>query len=175
MQAGVTLALVCVGISPSFGAVPRASDGGSRPIGYGSAMLFDTFAGLWRVVALVLSADYPVPPGKGPEPFGGGRARIDDAPSGIDDGPSWSARGLVAIDSSATSRRVQAQYVESAPTVLAVLPSLLVAFRAEKETCSLWLVLLRAGESYRVPIRRLESYSMKLPLLRGGSYVRDKI
>ncbi len=132
------MALVCVGISPSFGAVPRASGDGSRLIGDGSVMLFDRFASLVEAVGLAFLADYPAPLGKGPEPFGGGRARIDGAPSGIDDGPSWFAGGLVAIESSASSRRpLDSQYVGYPPTVLAVPPSLLVAFCAEKETCFL--------------------------------------
>jgi hypothetical protein len=121
-------------------------------------MLYDRFASRVEAVGPAFFADYPAPLGTGPEPFGGGQARIDGAPSGIDDGPSWSAGGLVAIERSATSRRPpNSQYVGYPPTVLAVLPSLLVAFRAEKETCALWLVLLRAGESYRLLVHRLGS------------------
>jgi hypothetical protein len=90
----VTIGLVCEDVSASSGGTLPASGGGSLPIGDGFATLCDRFASPVGAEDLAFFAGCPVLPCKVRVPFGDGSARIDDAPSGIGGGPSWSDNGL---------------------------------------------------------------------------------
>ena len=90
----MTRGLACEDVPASSGGTLAASDGGSLPIGDGFVSPCDRFASPVGAEDLAFFAGCPVLPCKVRVPFGDGSARIDDAPSGIGGGPSWSDNGL---------------------------------------------------------------------------------
>lgn len=94
----VTPFLVSRGVLLAFADDLLASGSGSLLTRDGSVMLYNRFASLFGVVGPVLSAGYPVPPGKERALFGSDRSRIDGDPPETGDDPSKSDDILVAIE-----------------------------------------------------------------------------